>query len=57
MAEKSYTMDDLSLVKAEESVPLKRRSSQGDQPSRDNVSVNVFFYDFLFILIGPYILS
>lgn len=36
MAEKSYTMDDLSLVKAEESVPLKRRSSQGDQPSRDN---------------------
>lgn len=46
MAEKSYTMDDLSLVKTEETVPLKRRSSQGDQPSRDNVSINVFFYDF-----------
>lgn len=43
MAEKSYTMDDLSLVKTEETVPLKRRSSQGDQPSRDNVSINVFF--------------
>lgn len=48
MAEKSYTMDDLSLVKTEETVPLKRRSSQGDQPSRDNVSmilheVNVTF--------------
>lgn len=48
MAEKSYTMDDLSLVKAEESVPLKRRSSQGDQPSRDNVSANVFFLMILF---------
>lgn len=43
MAEKSYTMDDLSLVKTEETVPLKRRSSQGDQPSRNNVSVKVFF--------------
>lgn len=45
MAEKSYTMDDLSLVKTEESVPLKRRSSQGDQPSRDNVSVFLFHSD------------
>lgn len=46
MAEKSYTMDDLSLVKTEETVPLKRRSSQGDQPSRDNVSVFLFGFYF-----------
>ena len=39
MAEKSYTMDDLNLAKKEETTLLKRRSSQGDQPYRDHVSV------------------
>lgn len=48
MAEKSYTMDDLSLVKTEETVPLKRRSSQGDQPLRDKVSGFLFWILFSF---------
>lgn len=52
MAEKSYTMDDLSLVKTEETVPLKRRSSQGDQPSRDNVSINVVLWFYMNVTFG-----
>lgn len=52
MTEKSYTMDDLSLVKTEETVPLKRRSSQGDQPSRDNVSINVVLWFYMNVTFG-----